>query len=63
VCTENVVRFDLLIESLNVGREIRGRVQFTNSDRLFFLQLLQTVARSADPVYPLLEARWMTISP
>jgi hypothetical protein len=75
VCIENVVRFDLVIESLNVGgdgrlillllslgasffksksrleaenaalrqqlivlrRKVRGRVQLTNSDRLFFV--------------------------
>jgi hypothetical protein len=77
VCTENLVRFDLTPESLNVDhngradilplepgrldlqaqerleaenaalrqqlivlqRKLRGRVQFTNSDRLFFIQL------------------------
>jgi hypothetical protein len=77
VCTENLVRFDLTPESLNVDhngradilplepgrldlqaqerleaenaalrqqlivlqRKVRGRVQFTNSDRLFFIQL------------------------
>jgi len=33
-------------------RQVRGRVQFTNSDRLFFLQLYRSIDRGGDDDYP-----------